>query len=406
MTTSRPLKVLCLDIEGGHGGSSRSLYYSLKSMDRSCIEPTVWCRREGPIRERYADLGIPVEVLADLPKASALPKASRNLWQLASHLGDFTRAGRSGTLSRLREAVLAHDVVHFNHEGFAALALWVRRRAAKPATLHVRTNVRQSAFSRLQMRCISSAVDHVVCITPHEQETFRALGGTAPGTVVYNIAEPAGEAEPHPAIPRDGRLVIASLSNASHVRGTDRLLDLAEALMRIGRDDVLIVNAGDMALKGSDWEGELEGLARRGGTLADAAEARGLASRILFLGHVPDPERVLAASHILIKPTRESNPWGRDILEALAAGKPVLSVGTDPTFVENGVTGILQQTFDADALAADVCRLADEPARLASMGASARWRIAELCGPADRARDLADIWFRAARSGTASGRAA
>ena len=392
---SIPLKVVCLDIEGGHGGSSRSLYFSLKNIDRSLIEPTVICRRDGPIRRLYADVGIGVEVLADLPKASALPKSSRNLWQIAGHLGGFARAHRSGTLRRLEDAVLAHDVVHFNHEGFASLALWVRRRTAKPATLHIRTNVLPSPFSRLQMRCISAAVDRTVFITPHEERTFRSLGGTTPGTVIFNIAEPAPDALPHPTIPRDGRLVIASLSNASKMRGTDRLLDLAASLQRLGRDDVLIVSAGDMALKGSDWEGDLRAIASRGGTLAEAAQARGLSSRMRFLGHVPDPERVLAASDFLIKPTREANPWGRDILEALAAGKPVLSVGTDETFVETGVTGILQQHFDADALAVEIARLADDRAALARMGESARQRIANLCGPADRARDLAEIWLAA-----------
>ncbi len=403
---SEPLKVLCLDIEGGHGGSSRSLYYSLKNIDRSLIAPTVICRRDGPIRQLYADIGIPVEILADLPKASALPRPSRNLWQLVGHLGDFSGARRGGTLKRLREVVLAHDLVHFNHEGFAALALWVRRQTHRPATMHIRTNVQPSIFSRWQMRTISAAVDHVVFITPHEETTFRSLGGLTPGTVVFNSAEPATGAQPHPAIPRDGRLVIASLSNAAFIRGSDRLLELADALKRLGRDDVLIVSAGDMALKGSDWSADLVRLAGRGGSLADAANSLGLGSRMLFLGHVAEPERVLAASDLLIKPTRESNPWGRDILEALSSGKPVLSVGTDQTFVETGVTGLLQQHFDADALAAAIARLADDRAELARMGETARQRIANLCGPTDRARDLADIWFRAARSGTASGRAA
>lgn len=394
-----PLRVLCLDIEGGHGGSSRSLYYALKHIDRGSIAPTVWCRRDGPIRRMYAELDIPVEVRPELPKASALPKATRNIWQLGQHLRDFVRSKWGGTLRDLEEAVSRHDLVHFNHEGFAGLALWVRRQTGTTATLHIRTNVQPTPFARLQMKAISAAVDHVVFITPNEERTFRSLGGTAAGTVIYNIALPAPDAIPHPRIPKDSRLVIASLSNASYLRGTDRLLDLAEALKRRGRDDVLIVSAGDMQLKGSEWPDDLGAIAARGGTLEDAATARGLAGCILFLGHVSDPESVLAASDLLIKPTRESNPWGRDILEALAAGKPVLSAGSDQTFVETGVTGILQPHFDADGLAGEIARLADNRAAVAAFGAAARERIAELCGGEARARDLARVWL------TASGRA-
>jgi glycosyltransferase involved in cell wall biosynthesis len=391
-----PLRVLCLDIEGGHGGSSRSLYYALKHIDRGSITPTVWCRRDGPIRRMYAALDIPVEVRPDLPKASALPKVTRNLWQLALYLQDFVRSQRRGTLRALEATVSTHDLVHFNHEGFAGLALWLRRQTARPATLHIRTNVHPTPFARLQMKAISAAVDHVVFITPNEERTFRSLGAKTPGTVIYNIAEPTPGATPHPSIPQDGRLVIASLSNASYLRGTDRLLDLAEALKRRGRDDVLIVSAGDMQLKGSEWPGDLGAIASIGGTLEDAAAARGLAGRILFLGHVSDPESVLAGSDLLIKPTRESNPWGRDILEALAAGKPVLSVGSDQTFVETGVTGILQPRFDADDLAADIANLANDRPLVFALGAAARARIAELCGGKARARDLAQVWLSAA----------
>lgn len=402
----KPLRVLCLDIEGGHGGSSRSLYYSLKNMDRTQIEPTVWCRRDGPIVKRYAELGIPVAVLPDLPKFSSLPKASRNLWQLGGHLRAFARAHRSGTLGRLRDAARRHDLVHFNHEGFASLALWLRRQRVGPATMHIRTNVQATAFARLQMRSISAAVDHVVYITSHEEKTFRSLGGSAPGQVIFNIAEVADDASPHPLVPRDGRLVIASLSNAAYLRGTDRLLDLAAALARAGRKDVLIVSAGDMTLKGGDWDSDLRAISAKGGTLADAARKRGLDEHILFLGHVPEPERVLAASDLLIKPTREANPWGRDIIEAMAAGRPVLSVGEDQTFVETGATGILQRTFDADALAAEIARIADDRAELNRLGENARRRVGSLCSGPDRAHELLELWQRTVAGGPVATQAA
>ena len=61
-----PMRVLCLDIEGGFGGSSRSLYYLLKHLDRGRVAPTVWCRKPGPIQERYEALGIPVAVMPEI----------------------------------------------------------------------------------------------------------------------------------------------------------------------------------------------------------------------------------------------------------------------------------------------------------------------------------------------------
>jgi len=390
------MRVLCLDIEGGYGGSSRSLYYALKHMDRARVAPAVWCKRKGPIQPLYEAAGIPTEVLPGLPKASALRGLAPNLWQTAQHGLEFWRA-RSNTLDRLAEAAGRHDLVHFNHEGFASLAWWLRRRADVPATMHIRTQVLPSVFSRLQMRLISQAVDRAVFITPNEQATFRALGGSTPGRVILNVAEVGPPAEPHPAVPRDGRLKVASLSNASVLRGTDLLIDIAQALAAADHLGILFVMAGDMRLKGS-WPGNLAPIAARGGTLQDAVNEMGLSESFVFLGHVPDPERVLAACDLLLKPTRDANPWGRDILEAMAAGKPVVSIGTDATFVESDTTGVLLGEPDAVKMAAAIAALAADRSRLAALGRNARERVALLCNGPARARDLADLWTDAIAS--------
>ncbi|NJM84390.1 MAG: glycosyltransferase family 4 protein, partial [Tabrizicola sp.] len=77
----------------------------------------------------------------------------------------------------------------------------------------------------------------------------------------------------------------------------------------------------------------------------------------LFLGHVAEPETVLAACDVVVKPTREENPWGRDILEGLGAGKPVISIGRYDTFVETDATGFLMPDYDAGKLADVLLRL-------------------------------------------------
>ena len=59
---SKQLKVegviLCLDIEGGFGGSSRSLFEALNYIDRDSVTPVVWCRKEGPLARGYTELDI------------------------------------------------------------------------------------------------------------------------------------------------------------------------------------------------------------------------------------------------------------------------------------------------------------------------------------------------------------
>ena len=331
-----------------------------------------------------------------MPRFSALPRLSRNFYAAANAVLEFQRAG--AFLEDLRQETERFDVIHFNHEALFPVALWLHRRSRRPLTMHIRTNLVDTPFARLQTRAIAKTMDHLVFITENEAETFRRLGGRPrASSVIYNIADiPTAPPTRHPAVPTDGRFKIACISNYSHARGLDRLADVADALAHRGRH-VLFVMAGEMALTGS-MPGLLGEIGRRGGTLQDFAAARGQSSMFLFLGHVPDPESVLAACDALAKPTRESNPWGRDILEALALGKPVLTCGRYSKFVEDGVTGILQPEFDASMLAEAIMRLDADRGLARRMGDAGRERVRALCDGDARAADLLAAWRMARKA--------
>lgn len=385
------VRVLCLDIEGGYGGSSRSLFEYIRHLPEG-FEVEVWCRRDGPIRRRYEALGIACRIVPSLPHVSSLPRFTRNL----AVYGLFIRkwwAARRLRRELLREIVQRFDLVHFNHEGLFLLAAWLRRRTRKPFSMHVRTNLWKTAFARWQCRTAAAAIDHLVFITENEEASFRAHGGNPrEAAVIPNIVSlPEVHPEPLAEIKLDASYRIACLSNYSYTRGLDRLIDVAEVLKEHERHDIRFVVAGNMALS-SGMPGELGRLGRQGKGLGDFAAARGVAPYFQFLGHVGEPERVLSACHALAKPTREANPWGRDILEAMAYSLPVFSVGTYDRFVETGETGVLQNPFDAAELAGWIERLADERAYSAELGANGQRRVATLCDGRSRAADLADVW--------------
>lgn len=396
-TIDRPPRVLCLDIEGGYGGSSRSLCEVLRFMDRDHIRPEVWCRRRGPAQDVYRELEIPCQVTPGMPKISSLPRASRNVFAYTMFLGQFMRARRFRR-DLVDEISQRFDLVHFNHEGLFLLARWLRSRVQVPFTMHIRTNLRGTFFARWQNRTIARTIQHLIYITENERITLEKLSGLkTTGSVIFNVVMPPDfEVAAHPRIPNDERLKIGCLSNYAWDRGIDRLIDIADALQSIGlRDKILFVVAGDMSLTRS-LPGELGRIGSRGGTLADYAASRDLGDMFCFLGHVTEPERVLAACDVLVKPTRHDNPWGRDIAEALAAAKPVLSVGAWTTLVETGHTGLLQPRFDAKQMAVAIAELVVDPALRRRMGEAGRERIRRLCNGPERARDLAAVWARVA----------
>lgn len=391
-----PLRVLALDIEGGHGGSSRSLLQMLRAVDREQVAPEVWCRCGGAIEEAYGALDIPVRVTPDMPRLTALERSSRNLidgLRFFARRWPQAREFRDNLSARLREI----DLLHLNHISLFWLARWVRREhPTLPITMHIRTQPVNTIFARWQLRIAVAACSRFVFITENEHDyTAQLFGGAPEGQVIYNPVEVASvstrKAGAVKTAPSDHGFTAICLSNYAYCRGLDRLIEVAKHLDQMNDKNIHFSIAGDMDLVGA-LPGYLAQIAKGGGTLADYAEHEGVAHRFTFLGHISNPEVLLSRANVLLKPTRENNPWGRDILEALGHGVPVASVGTYDRFVETDRTGLLQINFDASELAAWLVALSNDRERLNVLRQAASKRITNLCDPARQASKLLQFW--------------
>ena len=273
------------------------------------------------------------------------------------------------------------------------LAWWFSRRRSCHTTMHFRKSITPTLFARFQMRMASRSIDHAIFITENEEALFRSLGGSAPGTVIYNVYRWKDQKvnQGPDALEEDHRFKVAVLSNYAYSRGIDRIVGVATHLREAKRDNIVFVVASDMRLRGR-LPASLRRAAKQGGTLEDYARQSGVADMFQFLGHVEEPAKVLAACDAVFKPTRQDNPWGRDIIEGMAAGKVVITNGTWDKFVEDGVTGILLPRFDGKVAASRIAALAEDDAMCARLGAAAAARAESLFDPATNAAQLVQIW--------------
>tara|TARA_Y100000991_G_C21706370_1_gene235928 strand:- start:98 stop:466 length:369 start_codon:yes stop_codon:yes gene_type:complete len=112
----------------------------------------------------------------------------------------------------------------------------------------------------------------------------------------------------------------------------------------------------------------------------------------IFTGHLTDPTPILHHSNLLFKLTRENNPWGRDILEALSCGLPVVSIGSFDKFVKTGETGLLQNEYSPEAIAKWLKDLASDQSKLVQMSKNAK-RIAErVCSAELSSNKVKAVW--------------
>ncbi len=117
-----------------------------------------------------------------------------------------------------------------------------------------------------------------------------------------------------------------------------------------------------------------------GAALRAQAMARGVAERVHWLGDVADadlPDILAAADAFCLPATARSEAFGIAMVEAMAAGRPVVSteLGTGTSWVNrDGETGLVVPPGDPAALAAAIRRLVDDGALRARLGAAAQQR--------------------------------
>jgi glycosyltransferase involved in cell wall biosynthesis len=107
--------------------------------------------------------------------------------------------------------------------------------------------------------------------------------------------------------------------------------------------------------------------------LEDLARGLGLGARLAFLGWRQDVGALLAASEILVVPSR-IEPLGNVVLEGFSAARPVVAAAADGPreVIEDGQNGLLVPIGDDAALATALGGLLADPARAAAIGAAGR----------------------------------
>jgi glycosyltransferase involved in cell wall biosynthesis len=195
-------------------------------------------------------------------------------------------------------------------------------------------------------------------------------------------------------LPADSRLVTL-LARFQSVKGHDLFLD---AVGRVAPrlPDVRFLVAGENVF-GSSAD---EALKRR---ILHRVEADPVLHRcVTFLGWVPDPEKLLAASDVLVCSSRFET-LGIALLEAMACGLPVVStnVGGPREIVIEGETGFLVPPGKAEALAERILRLLEDENLRRQMGAAGRERVETRFSLGRYAAEFSQWLESAARTSTA-----
>lgn len=318
-----------------------------------------------------------------------VPRPSRNLRNLITTAPRLTRLK---TLAR-EISEFDPDILHLNYEGLVPL-LWLlaRKKMRAKIVLHMRYMMPVSAFSRLYARYINRYVSHIIFISENERDRAQANGvelDRVDHTVLYNTSDTelleAERREPDPSKP----LRICFFGTIDEIRAPDRLIGLAAELRH--REVAVTFDVYGKAPRNKKF---LLFPRRNVERLKSIAAAEGVADMVRFHGHVSNPEEHLLASDLAIRPSRWNDPWGRDVIEALSAGVPVLSHGTYDKFVISGRTGQLFRDWDVEGYAGAIQALDEDREKLKTLSEGARDHARLLFDPKNYANKIMSIYER------------
>ena len=183
---------------------------------------------------------------------------------------------------------------------------------------------------------------------------------------------------PAPARPREPFTVLC-LSHITPGKGLDLLVEACRILVRDQSRNVRLLVAGQLADKGF-WRTICATLRREGlAPVVERCEAQSRADKLALIHR----------SHVLAAPSRAAEIQGTAVMEAMAAGVPVVvpDSGVFPEMIGLTGGGVLFPAGNAQALADELARLMDEPERTAELCLAARAGICEhyaASGMADR----------------------
>lgn len=370
---------------------------ALEKMDHEVINPVVICPWESKgaatILPRLETLGFPLYT-RDLGKWMPSP----NNWGW-SHLLSFGRTlkERVWSLTSLieREGI---NLVYSN--GLPCIDGAIAARLSKrPHIWHLHEAIRNNPDLRryvpawLVEELVARLSDAIIVNSSYLAGEFRRAGQRTPIKIIHNgvdvsaisrfsVAEAAASVRQELGLPTDTRIILA-VGTVAPRKGYDNLARAAAQVLLQAPGTVFLV-AGVEVL---DHAPELR-------VLLDSL-ALGPAFRLL--GPRQDVTRLLASADVFVHSARQET-FGRVLIEAMAAGKPVVATrcGGPEEIVLDGKTGFLVPVDDPKSIADRLIELLGAPELCTRLGDAGRRRALEYFSVERYATGVQDILLEVA----------
>jgi glycosyltransferase involved in cell wall biosynthesis len=350
--------ILFLEGQAEMGGGEKSLLELVKNMDRHRFDPVVVLPARGPFAEALDRAGVRCRTGFSVPGFRrcgflswpwTLVRLALIARQEGAHLihGNGSRENiAAGLVGRLLGIPVVWHLRNLVAPGMLDIE--------KPFTFLPRRIIANSRAVARRMKRIPWARSRLVVI--YNGVDLDAFGGNgrSGGRGATRSELGAGEEE----------VLVGIVGRIGEGKGHELFLRAARAAAS-EEPRLRFAVIGDELFSREDRRGRLDRLVRE----------LDLSDRVTCTGHRDDVERLVRALDLLVLAS-DSEPFGRVLIEAMAAGRPVVATdsGGVPEVVEGGVSGLLVRPGNVGLMAKAITRLSSDPVLRDRMGRLGRER--------------------------------
>jgi glycosyltransferase involved in cell wall biosynthesis len=392
----KPRRVLYV-AKTAKGGSAISLYHLARGLDKSRYEPLVlFYAKHSYTVARLAEAGVKTiflknQLQVESSSGPAGPVKHRDIggW-LEAHLGK--RAGQTYVflkacyqfirqeMPKIRPIVRAIreneiDLVHVNsglrHGKPGIIAAWLTK---TPCVCHVRMFHKLNLFDKVFTPFIDAFVYNSNAIA----KDYIAQGvPPLKGTVVHNGVDLGRFTPIHDAAQVRSEFgwttherLVGVIGRLDWWKGHEYFLEaMAEVAQQIPSLRGLIVGESENTPLNQEYYRKLK----------SSVKSLKVDNKVIFTGFRSDVPRLMAALDVVVLSSSLPEPFGRVVIEGMAAGKPVVATAAGGVLdiIEDGVNGLLVPCKDAKAMAQAIFWLLSNQEQAEQIGRAARQRVAE-----------------------------
>ncbi len=355
------MKILFLDQTAELGGGELSLLSEVTYLPHECA---VFLFEDGPLRALLENAAIPVTVAGNPFGAIAVKKGSGSIAALLA-----VPAVASLVLEAARRA-RRFDLIYANSQKSLIVGALASLLARRPLVWHLHDILDAAHFSA-SMRRFAVGVGNwraarIIVNSHATAEAFVRLGGDASRISLayqgideapFSAVSPGEITRLRAELEPGGRPLIGVFGRLSPWKGQSLFI---EAIAKLSGVVGVIVG------------GPLFGEEAYAAALEEKVNNLGLDDRIRFLGFRQDIPALMRCMDVIVHSSVAPEPFGRVVVEAMLAGKPVVASGAGgiPEIVQNGKTGWLYPPGDAKALAETLEEVLENRARTAAVAAA------------------------------------